>query len=217
MSRAAGRLRASVAPQKRMCMLPTLSSRSRPRLSRASVSSRLSRSPAPRVIRSARTEAMPRLVRRVVDAAGRDQEVQRRRADVLHALGEQRQAVGKRVLVDVLRHGCLLDEASRDGTLTGCDLPSPESIGDQRVPERFDRLVHGLAAAEAEAAVQPDGAVVLRRSLPAPPAPARPGGSRAALAAAAPGPARGRGGRGRRRGSGWRRAGRSRTPCTVPQ
>ena len=46
-----------------------------------------------------RGEAEP--LGRVVDAAGRDQEVERRRADVLHALGEQGQAVGERVLVDV--------------------------------------------------------------------------------------------------------------------
>ena len=46
-------------PQKRMLIAPTLSSRSTPSPSRASERARLSRSPAPRVIISARTDAMP--------------------------------------------------------------------------------------------------------------------------------------------------------------
>ena len=42
--------------------------------------------------------------RRVVDAAGRHQEVQRRRAHVLHALGQQGQAIGERMMINFLRH-----------------------------------------------------------------------------------------------------------------
>ena len=48
--------------------------------------------------------AQAELVGRVVGTAGRDEEVQRRRADVFHALGQERQAVGERVLVDFLWH-----------------------------------------------------------------------------------------------------------------
>ena len=74
-------------------------------MSRARVRARLSRLPAPRVIRSASNEADAAGAGRVVDAAGRDQEVERRRAHVLHALGQQGQSVGEGMLVNEFGHG----------------------------------------------------------------------------------------------------------------
>ena len=101
-------MRASVAPQKRMCDGADALVAVQAEVVQGQVSSRLSRSPAPRVIRSDSTEAMPGWLGRIVDAAGRHQEVERRRADVLHALGQQRQAVGEGVLMDFLWHGRIL-------------------------------------------------------------------------------------------------------------
>ena len=61
-------------------------------------SSRLSRSPAPRVIHSASIEAAPPRPSGLVRRAGRQQERERRRLDARHRLGHEHQAVGELVL-----------------------------------------------------------------------------------------------------------------------
>ncbi len=45
-----------------------------------------------------------KLIRRIVDAAGRHEKVDCGRAHVIHSFQEQRQAIGKRMLKDLLRH-----------------------------------------------------------------------------------------------------------------
>ena len=99
-----------MAPQKRVCIRPTLSLRSSPRLSRASVSSRLSRSPAPRRDQVGEHGGDAELIGRIVDAAGRHQEIERRRAHVLHALGQQGQSIGERVLINFGLHFYLISQ-----------------------------------------------------------------------------------------------------------
>ena len=47
----------------------------------------------------------PQVLRRIVDAAGRHQEIKGRRADVLHPLEQQGQAIGEGMVVYVLGHG----------------------------------------------------------------------------------------------------------------
>ena len=164
MSSAAGTLRASVEPQNRMFTAPTLSSRSTPRLSSARDSSRLSRSPAPRVIISASTVATPSLPGGSNARAGRHEEVDRRRPDVIHPFGEQHQAVGKGVLVNLLSHGFVLFEnpCHHGGpqvprTRSACRLrilrtdvsqPNPDGV---RV-RQLDRAVERLVRAEPDAA-----------------------------------------------------------------
>ncbi len=49
------------------------------------------------------------LVGRIVGATGRHQEVERRRADVRHALGEEREAVGEGMVMDVLTPQAISD------------------------------------------------------------------------------------------------------------
>ena len=64
-----------------------------PRLSRAPISSRLSRSPAPRVIHSLSIEAVPLRSVGLERGAGGEEEGERRRADRRDRLGDEDQAV----------------------------------------------------------------------------------------------------------------------------
>src|SRR5262249_49563263 len=59
--------------------------------------------------------------RRVVAAPAGDEEVHRRRADVRHALAQERQAVGEGVLVELLGHGHL--ESARRGAGAAAAAP----------------------------------------------------------------------------------------------
>src|SRR5262249_46603506 len=74
--------------------------------------------------------------RRVVHTAGRHQEVQRRRAHVVHALRQQGHAVGQRVLIDRLCHFYTLLHPSKAGWSTWLVSTALYTVLRKRKPSR---------------------------------------------------------------------------------
>ena len=101
-----------------------------------------------------------KLIGRIVDAAGRHQEIEGRRADVFHALGQQGQSIGEGMLVDFRLHVYLGVNMKPLAARRSGERQAANGGSSKSAPVRHG-LVERLRAAESQPAIQADGGIVL--------------------------------------------------------